>query len=181
MAILTKDFPGSEIAVEMQLKHVATRTLANRSTQGYLEKESSWAQEHDDAVSERRFERLKEPFDRDSQGENAGFGPGAERMREAFRAVRHRAEELRITGQAQRGDIRVQYDLLRRSKSTTRFGKLNHCTMDDDTRSAPSASRTPSSPRATEVRCRTAAAPHAAATASSPQLTSRSGKPSTRP
>jgi hypothetical protein len=116
----------------MQLKHGATRALANRSTQGYMEKESSWAQELDDAISERRFERLKELFDRDSQGENVGFGPGADRMREAFRAVRHQAEELCVTGQAQRGHIRVEYDLLRRTKFTIRFGKLNHCTMDDD-------------------------------------------------
>jgi hypothetical protein len=30
MAMLTQDFPGSEIAVGMQLKHVTTRALANR-------------------------------------------------------------------------------------------------------------------------------------------------------
>ncbi|MFF9870096.1 hypothetical protein ACF1G0_32745 [Streptomyces sp. NPDC013953] len=37
MAMLTRDYPGSEIAVGMQLQHVATRALANRTTQGYME------------------------------------------------------------------------------------------------------------------------------------------------
>jgi hypothetical protein len=46
--------------------------------------------------------------------------------------VREKAEELRSTGQAQRWDIRVEYDLLRRARFSIRFGKLNHCTMDDD-------------------------------------------------
>ncbi|MCX5285582.1 hypothetical protein [Streptomyces sp. NBC_00198] len=43
MAMLTRDYPGSEIAVGMQLKHAATRALANRSTQGYMDHDPSWA------------------------------------------------------------------------------------------------------------------------------------------
>lgn len=35
MAMLTDHFPGSEIALGIQLKHVARRALANRSTLGY--------------------------------------------------------------------------------------------------------------------------------------------------
>ena len=35
MAMLTDQFPGSEIALGIQLKHIAARALANRSTQGY--------------------------------------------------------------------------------------------------------------------------------------------------
>lgn len=132
MAMLTRDFPGSEIAIGMQLKHVATRALANRSTQGYMEKAPTWAKYLDDAIRDRRFQRLKELFDADSRGEVVGFGPGADRMRETFRTVRERAAELRSTGQAQRGDARVEYDLLRHMPFTIRFGKLNHCTMDDN-------------------------------------------------
>ncbi|SCD57680.1 hypothetical protein GA0115239_103742 [Streptomyces sp. BpilaLS-43] len=132
MAMLTRDYPGSEIAVGMQLQHVATRALANRSTGGYMAKDAKWAKHLEDAISERKFERLKELFRADSRGENVGYGPGADRMRETFQAVREKAEELRSTGQAQRGDIRVEFDLLRRTKFSIRFGKLNHCTMDDD-------------------------------------------------
>ncbi|NUK26028.1 hypothetical protein HRW08_25865 [Streptomyces lunaelactis] len=53
-------------------------------------------------------------------------------MREAFAAVRQKAEQLRETGQARRGDIRVEHGLLRRTRFSIRFGKLNHCTMNDD-------------------------------------------------
>ncbi|MFE0695682.1 hypothetical protein [Streptomyces sp. NPDC058869] len=132
MAMLTHDFPGSEIAVGMQLKHVATRALANRTTQGYMEKDNNWAKHFDQALADRRFERLRELFDADTRGETIGYGPGADRMREAFAAVRKKAEHLRETGQARRGDIRVEHGLLRRTRFTIRFGKLNHCTMNDD-------------------------------------------------
>ncbi|QEU83724.1 hypothetical protein [Streptomyces viridosporus] len=61
-----------------------------------------------------------------------GFGPGDDRMCEAFSAVREKAAELRATGKAQRGDLRVEHDLLQRTRFSIRFGKLNHCTMNDD-------------------------------------------------
>ncbi|WP_257980598.1 hypothetical protein [Streptomyces sp. CB02959] len=132
MAMLTRDFPGSEIAVGMQLKHAATRALANRTTGGYMEPASSWARHLDNAIAERKFQRVKELFAADSRGETIGFGPGADRMREAFAAVREKAAELRATGKAQRGDLRVEHDLLQRTRFSIRFGKLNHCTMNDD-------------------------------------------------
>ncbi|MFF3336339.1 hypothetical protein ACFYWX_43725 [Streptomyces sp. NPDC002888] len=44
MAMLTREFPGSEIAVGMQLNNVATRALANTTTQGYTEPSPAWAQ-----------------------------------------------------------------------------------------------------------------------------------------
>jgi len=42
MAMLTDQFPGSEIALGIQLKHIASRALANRSTQGYANSDNSW-------------------------------------------------------------------------------------------------------------------------------------------
>jgi hypothetical protein len=131
MAMLTRDFPGSEIAVGMQLKHVATRALANTTTQAYTQPSPAWAQHLKTAISERRIERLTELFDADTRGEQIGFGPGAERLHEAFAAIRAKAAELRATNQAQRGDLRVEHDLLRRTRLSVRFGKLNHCTLDD--------------------------------------------------
>jgi hypothetical protein len=130
--MLTRDFPGSEIAVGMQLKHVATRALANRVTDNYMDTDPSWARHLDEAITDRRFERLTELFDTDTSGQAIGYGPGADRLREAFAAIRAQAEHLRATGQARRGDIRVGHDLLRRTRISIRFGKLNHCTMNDD-------------------------------------------------
>ncbi|MFI5895672.1 hypothetical protein ACIA5D_36810 [Actinoplanes sp. NPDC051513] len=132
MAMLTRDVPGSEIAVGMQLKHVTTRALANRVTSSYMDNDPSWARQLDSAIADRRFDRLTELFDADTNGHHIGFGPGADRMRDAFNAVRANAQRLRATGQARRGDIRVQHDLLRRTRISIRFGKLNHCTMDDN-------------------------------------------------
>ena len=132
MAMLTRDFPGSEIAVGMQLKHVATRALANRVTGSYMDTDPSWARQLDAAITDRRFERLTDLFDADTAGQAVGYGPGADRLREAFAAVRAQAEQLRTTGQVRRGDIRVEHDLLRRTRINIRFGKLNHCTMNDD-------------------------------------------------
>ena len=132
MAMLTRDFPGSEIAVGTQLKHVTTRALANRITCSYMNNDPSWARHLDTAIADRRFDRLAELFDADTRGQTIGFGPGTDRMREAFAAVREHAQQLRATGQAQRGDIRVEHDLLRRTRISIRFGKLNHCTMNDN-------------------------------------------------
>ncbi|MEU4427541.1 hypothetical protein AB0F81_43535 [Actinoplanes sp. NPDC024001] len=132
MALLTRDFPGAEIAVGMQLKHVTTRALANRVTSSYMDNNPAWARHLDDAITHRRFDRLTELFDVDTSGQSIGLGPGADRLREAFTAVRAQAEHLRAAGQARRGDIRVEHDLLRRTRISIRFGKLNHCTMNDD-------------------------------------------------
>lgn len=52
-------------------------------------------------------------------------------MRETFAAIRDKAADIRATNQAQRGDLRVELDLLRRTRLSVRFGKLNHRTMDD--------------------------------------------------
>lgn len=101
MAMLTRDFPGSEIAVGMQLKHVTTRALANRVTSSYMDNDPSWARQLDSAIADRRFDRLAELFDADTSGHHIGFGPGADRMREAFTAVRANAQRLRTTGQDQ--------------------------------------------------------------------------------
>ncbi|MGW1957593.1 hypothetical protein ACWCPI_33380 [Streptomyces sp. NPDC001920] len=133
MAMLTRDYPGSEIAVGMQLKHAATRALAIRWPQGYMDHDPSWARLLlATAIAERRFQRLRGLFDADSRGEAIGSGPGADQRRFAFAAVREKAEALRASGKAQRGDIRVEDGLLKRTHLSIRFGKLNHCTLDEN-------------------------------------------------
>lgn len=50
MAMLTDQFAGSEIALGIQLKHVATRALANRCTRGYAASDAAWAEHLDSAI-----------------------------------------------------------------------------------------------------------------------------------
>jgi hypothetical protein len=131
MAMLTSQYPGSEIAVGMQLKHAATRALANRSTGSYMGESTAWAAHFDTAQEAARFERLTELYDAHRRGEVIGYGPGAQRLRDAFDTVAHAADEQRATGQARHGDARVEHDLLKRARVSIRFGTLNHCTLDD--------------------------------------------------
>lgn len=122
MAMLTRDYAGAEIAVGMQLKHVTTRALANRSTQGYSSSAPAWARYFDDVLSDARFQQLRDLFDAHRRGEPIGYGPAAERLRTTFD---------RVTANVQHADGRVEYDLLRKARISIRFGKLNHCTLDE--------------------------------------------------
>jgi hypothetical protein len=131
MAMLTSEFPGSEIAVGMQLKHMATRALANRHTQGYSAQTPAWAKYFDTAAKAARFEKLRDLYDAHRRGDTIGYGPGADSLTRSFDAVAHAADELRAAGQARHGDARVEYDFLRKTQLSLRFGKLNHCAMND--------------------------------------------------
>lgn len=131
MAMLARDFPGAEIALGIQLKHAASRALANRVTEGYYARSESWSKYFDQALAATRFDRLRDMYDAHRKGEVIGYGPGADRLRTAFDTVTAAAEQLRAGGQAQHGDARVEYELLRKTRFSIRFGKLNHCTMDD--------------------------------------------------
>ncbi|MDD9380414.1 integrase [Streptomyces sp. ZAF1911] len=124
MAMLTDQFAGSEIALGMQLKHIATRALANRATRGYAAPDSSWAKHLQDAVHAARFRRLKDLYGAHSQGQEIGFGPGAERLKGVF-------EQIAATARARHGDARVEDDLLRKARITIRFGALNNCLFDE--------------------------------------------------
>ncbi|MFJ6623092.1 integrase [Kitasatospora sp. NPDC091335] len=131
MSMLTSTEPGWEIALGTQLHHAAKRTLSNRLTEGYAAPDADWAKLLDTALEDVHFERLSAFYDEYKQGRPIGFGPGAERVTAAFRAVEEAAEQMRSTGNARQGDGRVEYDLLRKTRIPIRFGKLNHCTVDD--------------------------------------------------
>lgn len=124
MAMLTDQFPGSEIALGIQLKHVATRALANRSTQGYAAPDTQWADLLDTAVEAARFRRFKELFGQHKAGKPIGYGPGADRVKEVF-------DDITATVKARGGDARIEEDLLRKARITIRFGMLNHCLFDE--------------------------------------------------
>ena len=123
MAMLTDQFPGSEIALGIQLKHIASRALANRSTQGYAGADSSWANHLDSAIEAARFRRLEDLYQTHKTGEPIGYGPAAERMAQTF-------NDIQQTTQARGGDATVERGLLRKARISIRFGVLNHCAMD---------------------------------------------------
>lgn len=125
MAMLTDQFPGSEIALGIQLKHIASRALANRTTQGYANADSSWANHLDSAIQAARFRRLEDLYHTHKTGEPIGYGPAAERMAQTFNEIQH-------TVQARGGDATVERALLRKAHISIRFGVLNHCAMDDN-------------------------------------------------
>lgn len=131
MAMLVGTEPGSEIALGIQLKHAATRALANRTTQSYAGTDIAWAEHLDTAVDEARFRRLRDLYDRHHNGETIGYGPGAERLGTAFDAVKKAAAE-HCTRTAVGGDKRTEYTFLRKTRISLRFGKLNHCTFDEN-------------------------------------------------
>jgi hypothetical protein len=124
MAMLTDQFAGSEIALGIQLKHVATRALANRCTQGYAAADVSWAEHLDSAIDAARFRRLEDLYTAHKAGESLGYGPAAERTAKAF-------EGIQETVKARSGDAAVERALLRKARISIRFGTLNHCAFDE--------------------------------------------------
>ncbi len=124
MAMLTDQFPGSEIALGIQLKHVATRALANRATQGYAASDPAWSEHLESAIDAARFRRITDLYQAHKDGQPIGFGPGTDRVTDVF-------EEIQATVAARGGDARVEESLLRKARITIRFGTLNHCLFDE--------------------------------------------------
>ncbi|MCT6776288.1 integrase [Streptomyces sp. CS7] len=123
MAMLTDQFPGSEIATGIQLKHIATRALANATTLGYAASDKDWARYLKDSLDNVKFRKIKELYERHTAGEEIGFGPGAERVKDAF-------DQITATVKARNGDARTADTLLRTTRIHIRFGMLNNCTAD---------------------------------------------------
>jgi hypothetical protein len=124
MAMLTDQFAGSEIALGIQLKHVATRALANRSTGGYAAPDMSWAKHLDTAIEAARFRRLEDLYATHKSGQPIGYGPAADRIATVFDTIARNT-------QANGGDAAVERALLRKSRISLRFGVLNHCAFDE--------------------------------------------------
>ncbi|MGV9864448.1 hypothetical protein [Rhodococcus koreensis] len=131
MSMLTETEPGGEIALGIQLKHVAARTLANRITQSYGACDPQWEKLLGSAVDQARFKGLSDFYDAHHAGENIGFGPGADQLKDTFDAIRTTMKDLVATGRARQGDRRVEQDLLRKARISIRFGKLNHCAVNE--------------------------------------------------
>ncbi|MDQ1045506.1 hypothetical protein QFZ76_003742 [Streptomyces sp. V4I2] len=123
MAMLTDQFPNSEIATGIQLKHLAKRALANATTRSYAASDSDWAKYLGDALDNVKFRKIKDLYERHTAGEEIGFGPGAERVKDAF-------DQIDATVKARNGDARTADTLLRTTRIHIRFGMLNNCTAD---------------------------------------------------
>ncbi|GAQ63430.1 hypothetical protein [Streptomyces scabiei] len=123
MAMLTDQFPGSEIATGIQLKHMAARALANATTRSYAASDDSWAKYLEDALDNVKFRKIKDLYQQHTAGEEIGFGPGAERVKDAF-------DQITATVKARNGDARTADTLLRTTRIHIRFGMLNNCTAD---------------------------------------------------
>ena len=123
--MLTDQFPGSEIALGIQLKHVATRALANRSTQGYAAADLSWADHLDSAIDAARFRRLEDLYASYRAGDPIGYGPAADRLAKTFANIQE-------TVKAHGGDATIERALLRKTRISLRFGTLNHCAFDEN-------------------------------------------------
>ncbi|MGW7575671.1 hypothetical protein [Streptomyces sp. NPDC054765] len=123
MAMLTDQFPGSEIATGIQLKHLAKRALANATTRSYAASDSEWATYLGDALGNVKFRKIKDLYERHTGGEEIGFGPGADRVKDAF-------DQIEATVKARTGDARTADTLLRTTRIHIRFGMLNNCTAD---------------------------------------------------
>ena len=125
MAMLTDQFPGSEIALGIQLKHVASRALANRSTQGYANADNSWADHLESAIDAARFRRIEDLYHTHKAGQPIGYGPGADRITQTF-------NDIHYTVQARGGDATVERAMLRKTRLSIRFGTLDYCAMDEN-------------------------------------------------
>jgi hypothetical protein len=125
MAMLTDQYPGSEIALGIQLKHIASRALANRSTQGYANADNSWADHLESAIDAARFRRIGDLYHAHKAGQPIGYGPGADRITQTFNDIQH-------TVQARGGDATVERAMLQKTRLSIRFGTLNHCVMDEN-------------------------------------------------
>lgn len=131
MSMLTETEPGGEIVLGIQLKHVAARTLANRTTQSYGACDPQWEKLLGTAVDHARFTGLIDFYDAHHAGENIGFGLGADQLKDTFDEIRTAMKDLVATGRARQGDRRVEQDLLRKARISIRFGKLNHCAVNE--------------------------------------------------
>ncbi|MEV6674948.1 hypothetical protein [Streptomyces sp. NPDC051162] len=104
-------------------KDPATRALANATTRGYAASDDNWSKYLEDALDNVKFRKIKDLYERHSAGEEIGFGPGAERVKDAF-------DHIAATVKARNGDARTADSLLRTTRIHIRFGMLNNCTAD---------------------------------------------------
>ncbi|MEV7465308.1 hypothetical protein AB0O20_02190 [Streptomyces kronopolitis] len=121
--------PDSEVALGLQLKHVARRALANRTTQAYAQMDASWAKEFDTELQQAAARKLVDLLRGRRQGERVAVGPGAARLHAGLDKVIdtiNNDPQLR----AQIADARVEEALLADEFPNLHLGTINHCMFD---------------------------------------------------
>ena len=126
MAIIASQEPDSEIALGLQLKHAARRALANRTTHGYSQMDTAWANEFDTQLELAAARRLVELLKARRAGEAIAVGPGAARMHAGLDRVIAKLDQD-PTLRAQLADEQVELMLLRDEFPNLHFGTINHC------------------------------------------------------
>ncbi|MFD4143083.1 hypothetical protein [Streptomyces sp. NPDC058572] len=126
MSLLTAREPDSEIALGLQLKHVARRALSNHSTQAYGKMDANWAKEFDQDLEQAAALKLIDLLDARRRGERVAVGPGAERFHDGLDNVIAKVRDdtqLR----AYIADERLMATLLASEFPDLHLGTLNHC------------------------------------------------------
>lgn len=125
MAIIAGQQPDGEIALGLQLKHVARRALANSTTSGYAATTADWAAEFEHELQESVASKLVAQWSEGSLRGARLAGAGAQK----FRAGLEEAAAVASVSPAgpQTGDQRLLRTLLRDEFSTLRWGTVNHC------------------------------------------------------
>ncbi|MGW7094923.1 hypothetical protein [Streptomyces sp. NPDC054874] len=93
----------------------------NATTRSYAASDAEWATYLGDALDNVKFRKIKDLYERHTGGEEIGFGPGADRVKDAF-------DQIKATVKARGGDARTEDSLLRTTRIHIRFGMLNNCT-----------------------------------------------------
>ncbi|MFJ5819367.1 hypothetical protein ACIQGT_36570 [Streptomyces sp. NPDC093108] len=99
----------------------SSRTTAGE--EGYAASDADWVKYLGDALDNVKFRKIKDLYERHTAGDEIGFGPGAERVKDAF-------DQITATVKARNGDARTADTLLRTTRIHIRFGMLNNCTAD---------------------------------------------------
>ena len=124
MAMLTDQFPGSEIAWASSSSTSPPERGQPLDT-GLRQRRQFLGRASGVRDRRRPVPATRGPLPTHKTGEPIGYGPGAERMAHTFNDIQH-------TAQARGGDATVERALLRKARISIRFGILNHCVMDEN-------------------------------------------------
>ncbi|MFJ5779830.1 hypothetical protein [Streptomyces sp. NPDC093094] len=129
MSVITGREPDSEIALGLQLKHAASRALANCTTQGYAQMDTAWAKEFDQQLEHAAALRLVDLLKARRAGEKVAVGPGADRLHAGLDQVITAMDHDPVL-RAQIADERAEAALLAKQFPHLHLGTINHCMFD---------------------------------------------------
>jgi hypothetical protein len=129
MSVITGREPDSEIPLGLQLKHAARRALANCTTQGYAQMDTTWTKEFDQQLEHAAALRLVDLLKARRAGEKIAVGPGADRLHAGLDKVITAMDDDPVL-RAQIADERAEAALLATHFPHLHLGTINHCMFD---------------------------------------------------